>query len=173
MPRALLTPNIPGLLPEKLGVVCALTSDNLYLASSASRVLKNSTAGFWSVSSMSQCCASSKQQYRPCSSHRHSPDRLSPFTPFFALCGHADFATTHLQPPVAPYRHVQEFEGRPGRFTVQKIFCRHTGIPHAVVRWPRIHDMHAILQIWLVRESTTSIVLNGLSWSMPAAPLAR
>lgn len=111
---------------------------------------------------------SSKQQYRPCWSHLHSPNRFSPLPPFLDLCGHADFATTHLQPPVAPYRQVHAFDGRPGRLTVQKTLFRHTGIPHEVVRWPRIHDMHATLHNWFVFESMTSIVLNGLSLSMVA-----
>jgi len=76
---------------------------------------------------------------------------------------HADLATTHLQPPVAPYRQLQEFDGLPGRLTVQKILLRQTAMPHAVVRWPRMHDMHATLHTWLVRTSTTSMVLKGFS----------
>lgn len=82
-------------------------------------------------------------------------------------------AVTHLHPPVEPYRHVHEFEGRPGRLTVQKIFWRHTGIPQEVVRWPRMHDMQAILQTWFVRPSMTSMVLKGLSWSMVLLGCAR
>lgn len=132
-------------------------------ARKASVVGKKSTVGFSNASNEFQCSGSSRQQYRPCSSQRHSPER---FSPFFDLWGHADLATTHLQPPVAPYRQVHEFEGRPGRFTVQKIFVRHTGMPHEVVRCPRIHDMQATLQTWFVRESTTSIVLKGFSDSI-------
>lgn len=47
--------------------------------SSASREGKKSMVGFCNLNRTSQCSGSSRQQYRPCSSHRHSLDRFSPF----------------------------------------------------------------------------------------------
>lgn len=131
--------------------------------SSASLVGKNCMYGFCNASRLSHCSESSKQQNRPCSSHLHSLER---FSPFLALCGHFGMVVTHLQTPLALKRQVHELEGRPGRFTVQKILLRHTGMPQEVVRCPRIQDMQAILHICLVSLSMTSMVLKGFSVSM-------
>lgn len=148
-------------MPGVLGLVtaaCTLCHDSKF-----SLVGKNWTNGFCIAIKLSHCSGSSKQQNRPCSSHLHSLDR---FSPFLDLCGHFGIVVTHLQTPLALNLHVHEFEGLPGRLTVQKILLRQTGMPHEVVLWPRMHDMQAILQICLVSLSTTSIVLNGFSVSI-------
>ena len=158
--------NVCGVLAEYAGV----GGKSPFIGSSlppsnASLVEKKLTVGFCNDTSWSQCGASSKQQYLPCSSHRQSTVR---FSPFFGLCGHADLATTHSHPFPGPYLQVQELDGLPGRLTVQKILLRQTGMPQEVVRWPRIHDMHAILHCLPVCASITSIVLKGFSCSMMA-----
>jgi hypothetical protein len=68
----MLSEKYPGVLGIAMGV-CAGCSP-----SSASREEKKLMVGFCSWNSTSQCSGSNKQQYLPCSSHRHSLVRFSP-----------------------------------------------------------------------------------------------
>ena len=59
-------------------------------------------------------------------------------------------------PPTMAQLHA--LLGLPGRLTVQKTLLRQFAMPHEVVRWPRMHDMHAILQNWPLLASMTSML---------------